>query len=65
VVVLAFQVVACLELFLLFLLCLEMVQELSGLGRLEMGKPAIQTLFLGSFDFLISQGEVGIVVYVV
>jgi len=62
VVVLAFQVVACLEVFLLFLVCLGMIQELSGPWRLEMQKPAIQRLFLGSFGFLISRGEVGIVV---
>jgi len=60
--VLAFQEVACLEVILLFLVCLGMLQELSGPWRLEIGKPAIQTLFLGSFGFLISQGEVGIVV---
>ena len=63
-VVLAFQEVACLAVFLLFLVCPGMLQELSGLWRLEMAKPAIQTLFLSSFDFLISQGEVGIVVWV-
>jgi len=62
VAVLAFEMVACLEVFLLFLVCLEMLQELSGPWRLEMQMPAIQTLFLGSFDFLISQGKVGIVV---
>jgi len=62
--VLAFQEVACLVVFLLFQVCLGMLQELSGLWRLEMLKPAIQTLFLGSFGFLISQGEVGIVVWV-
>jgi hypothetical protein len=50
--------------FLLFQVCLGMLQELSSLWRLEMRKPAIQTLFLGSFGFLISQGEVGIVVWV-
>jgi len=59
---LAFQEVACLEVFLLFLVCLEMLQELSGLWRLGTQKPAIQTLFLDSFGFLISLGEVGIVV---
>ena len=64
VAVLAIQVVACLDLFLLFLVCLGMLQELSGLCRLNMRKPAIQTLFLGSFGFLISQGEVRIVVWV-
>jgi len=50
--------------FLLFQVCLGMLQELSGLWRLEMRKPAIQMLFLGSFGFLISQGEVGIDVWV-
>jgi len=60
--VLAFQVAACLEVFLLVLVCLGMLQELSGLWRLEMRKPVIQMLFLGSFGFLISQGEVEIVV---
>jgi len=64
VVVLAFQEVACLVVFLLFQVCLGMLQELSGLRRLEMRKPAIQTLFLGSFGFLISHGEMGIVVWV-
>jgi len=64
VAVLSFQEVACLAIFLLFLVCLGMLQELSGLWRLEMRKPAIQTRFLSSFDFLISQGEVGIVVWV-
>ena len=62
--VLAFQGVACLVVFLLFQVCLRMLQELSGLWRLEMRKPASQTLFLGSFGFLISQGEVGNVVWV-
>jgi len=64
VAVLAFQEVACLAVFQLFLVCLGMLQELSGLWRLEMRKPTIPTLFLGSFGFLISQGEVGIVVWV-
>jgi len=64
VVGLAFQEVACLVLFLLFQVCLGMLQELSGLWTLAMRKPAIQTLFLGSFGFLISQGDVGIVVWV-
>jgi len=64
VAVLAFQEVGCLAVFLLFLVCLGMLQELSGLWRLEMRKPGIQTRFLSSFDFLISQGEVGIVVWV-
>jgi len=62
VAVLVFQVVACLEVFLVFLVCLGMLQVLSGLWRVEMRKPAIQTLFLGSFGFLISLGKVGIVV---
>jgi len=64
VAVLAFQEVACLEVSLLFLVCLGMLQEVSGLWRLEIRQPAIQTRFPNSFDFLISQGEVGIVVWV-
>jgi len=65
VVVLVFQVVDCIKVFLLFLVYRGMLQELSALWRFEMRKSAIQTVLAGSFGFLISLGEVGIVVLVV
>jgi hypothetical protein len=65
VAVLIFQVVACLSVFLVFLVCLGMLRALSGPWRTGMLKPAIQKLSLYSSGSLIVLGGEGIAVGVV
>jgi hypothetical protein len=64
-VVLICQVVACLSVFLVFLVCLGMLRALSGPWRIEMLKPASQRLSLYSSGFSIVLGGEGIVAEVV
>jgi hypothetical protein len=52
-VVLIFQVVACLLVFLIFLVYLGMLRALSGLWRIGMQKPGIERLSLYSSGFSI------------
>jgi len=58
------QVAACLESFLLCLVSLGTLLELSVPWRIEMLKPASQRLFQRSFRFWVALGEVGIAVLV-